>query len=131
MKKNGLILTLICLMGIGSAWGDNEAVYCRVTGSSTCYRLSDQPVITYSDSAAVLTINGVEQLRLPMEDISQLTITYGEYQYVPPVPTDNEQVSGSFEVQPVEKVGKYIRGGRLIIVKDGKMYDAQGREVVK
>jgi len=127
MMKRVLLILAVAVSSIATAVAaEKDAVYCWVNGSSTCYRLSDEPVITYAGGAAVLTIDGVEQLRLPMADISQLTITYGEYQNIT---MDEEQLNGSSNVQPVEKVGKYIRGGRLIIVKDGKMYDAQGREV--
>jgi len=125
MKKGLLVIMAVCSM-VAALAAKKDAVYCWVNGSSTCYRLSDQPMVTYAKDAAVLSIGGVEQLRLPMADISQLTITYGEYQ---DTPSDNEQVKATSETMPVEKVGKYIRGGRLVIVKDGKMFDAEGRVI--
>jgi len=121
MNNKVLILLMLMCSALATMAAEKNAIYCWINGSSTCYRLSSNPVITYSDNAAVLTIAGVEQLRLPMEDISQLTITYGIYQ---DTPTNNEQAEPS---TIVEKVGKYIRGGRLIIVKDGKVFDVEGR----
>ena len=98
-----------------------DAIYAWVDGASTCYRLTDMPKVTYQGTEAVLSINGVEQLRLDLGE-KQLVITYGVYQSGPS--TDIEQPQPD---TPVRQVGKYIRGGQLIIVRDGVMYDALGR----
>lgn len=43
-------------------------------------------------------------------------------------PTDIEQTGQDGQTNsPVQQVGKYIRGGQLIIVRDGVCYDAHGR----
>ena len=99
-----------------------DAIYAWVDGASTCYRLTDMPKVTYQGTEAVLSINGVEQLRLDLGE-KQLVITYGVYQSGPS--TDIEPTEQG--AQTVRQVGKYIRGGQLIIVRDGVMYDALGR----
>ncbi len=100
-----------------------DAVFFWVKGSNTCYQLNEMPVVSYDNGAAVLTIDGKEQLRVEAESIEDLTITYGVYQR----PTDIQ--STTIEDTKVHKVGKYIIGGRLIIVKDGQQFDVEGRKL--
>lgn len=132
MKKKMLLLccSLLAAITIGAAEvaetaeaEEADAVYAWVDGTSKCYRLSDMPVVSYDQGDAVLTIDGVEQLRVAAESIEQLTITYGVYKSQPDIPTGVEQT----EPSSVRKVGKYIIGGQLIIVVDGVQYDANGR----
>lgn len=104
---------------------ETDAVYAWVDGASTCYRLTDMPKVTYEGTEAVLSVNGTEQLRLDLGE-KRLVITYGVYQSGPS--TDVEQTEQDQQTNsPVCQVGKYIRGGQLIIVKDGVMYNAHGR----
>lgn len=128
MKKS--IVFLFCFAAIFSfqvqtvAAGETDAIYIWVDGTSTCYRLTDMPKVTYEGTEAILSVNGTEQLRLDLGE-KHLVITYGVYQETP---TDVEQTElGAQTNSPVRQVGKYIRGGQLIIVKDGVMYDANGR----
>ena len=99
-----------------------DAIYAWVDGASTCYRLTDMPKVTYQGTEAVLSINGVEQLRLDLGE-KRLVITYGVYQSGPSTDTEQPQQ----DAQTVHQVGKYIRGGQLIIVRDGVCYDIHGR----
>ena len=102
-----------------------DAIYAWVDGASTCYRLTDMPKVTYQDTEAVLSVNGVEQLRLDLGE-KRLVITYGVYQSGPS--TDIEPTEqGAQTDTPVRQVGKYIRGGQLVIVRDGVCYDIHGR----
>lgn len=128
MKK--AIVFLFCFAAIFSfqvqtvAAGETDAVYVWVDGTSTCYRLTDMPKVTYEGTEAVLSINGIEQLRLDLGE-KRLVITYGVYQETP---TDVEQTEQDTQTNtPVRQAGKYICGGQLIIVKDAVMYDAHGR----
>ena len=128
MKK--AIVFLFSLMAMFSfqvqtvAAEEIDAVYAWVDGTSTCYRLTDMPKVTYEGTEAVLSINGTEQLRLDLGE-KRLVITYGVYQETP---TDIEQTGQDGQTNsPVRQVGKYIRGGQLIIVRDGVCYDAHGR----
>ena len=100
-------------------------IYAWADGDSTCYKLSDVPKVTYDEGAAVLTIGGKEQLRVQLTDGAQLKITYGVYIDEPTAIEGTEQRP----VQAVQQNGKYIRGGRLVIIKDGKMYDANGVKI--
>ena len=104
----------------------NDAVYAWVDGESTCYQLSAMPVVTYSDGYAVLTINGDDAvLTLELTEGAKLITTFGIY-YEPPIdPTGVQDI----EEQPVKKVGKYIIGGRVIIVKDGMQFDIAGNRI--
>ena len=100
-------------------------IYAWADGDSTCYKLSEMPKVTYDEGAAVLTICGKEQLRVQLTDGAQLKITYGVYIDEPTAIEGTEQRP----VQAVQQNGKYIRGGRLVIIKDGKMYDANGVKI--
>ncbi len=124
MKRTMLLLcSLLAAITIGAAeTKEVNAVYAWVNGTSKCYRLSDMPMISYENEGVVLSIGGVEQLRVYAEDIEQLTITYGVYKPDPNPSTNAEQT----ELSPVRKVGKYIIGGQLIIVIDGVQYDTNG-----
>lgn len=127
MKRTMLLLcSLLAAITISAAEAEEaDAVYAWVNGTSKCYRLSDMPVVSYDQGDVVLSIDGVEQLRVYAENIEQLTITYGIYQSNPNPPTNAEQT----EPSAVRKVGKYIIGGQLIIVFDGVQYDAEGRQL--
>lgn len=128
MKKS--IVFLFSLVAVFSfraqtvAAEETDAVYVWVDGTSTCYRLTDMPKVTYEGTEAILSVNGTEQLRLDLGE-KPLVITYGVYQETP---TDIEQTGQDGQTNsPVQQVGKYIRGGQLIIVRDGVCYDANGR----
>ena len=126
MKKLFFFLASVFVLSIGAAQAEEaDAVFFWVNGSNTCYQLSKMPVVSYDNGAAVLTIDGIEQLRVDAESLEDLTITYGVYQA--PIPTDIE--SATIENTKVHKVGKYIIGGRLIIIKDDKQFDAEGRKL--
>lgn len=129
MKK--AIVFLFCFAAIFSfqvqtvAAGETDAIYVWVDGTSTCYRLTDMPKVTYEGTEAILSVNGTEQLRLDLGE-KRLVITYGVYQSGPS--TGVEQTEQDTQTNtPVRQAGKYIRGGQLIIVKDAVMYDAHGR----
>ena len=118
MKKLLFVCSLLVAMCVQAQETVRNAIYTWVDGESKCYRLSDMPKVSYEGSFAVLTINGKEQLRLDLGE-KELKITYGEY-----LTTNVEKTT-----TPVQQVGKYIRGGQLIIVRDGVQYDIHGRVV--
>lgn len=101
-----------------------DAIYVWTEGSSTCYKLTEMPSVSYKDGKAVLTLAGSASPALVLELTggAKLEITYGTY-----IPTAIENVEK--ESQIVKKVGKYIQGGRLVIIKDGKKYDIKGVEI--
>ena len=127
MKRIVLILCglMAMMMTTHAQEAEKDAVYAWVNGTSKCYRLTDMPSLSYDNGAAVLTIRGVEQLRVPAENISQLTVVYGVYKEAP---TSIDPVE-SGENSIVRQVGKYIVGGQLIIVFDGVQYDVHGRRI--
>lgn len=126
MKGLFVFIASLFVLSIGAAQAkEADAVFFWINGSNTCYQLSKMPVVSYDNGAAVLTIDGIEQLRVPAESLEDLTITYGVYQA--PTPTDVESMTA--ENTKVHKVGKYIIGGRLVIIKDDKQFDAEGRKL--
>ena len=104
---------------------ETDAIFVWVDGESTCYKLESMPKITYSNGTAILTLSGktTPELTIPITDNNNLKITYGVYQE-PTTPS----VNGITATSKVVQNGKYISGGRLIIVKDGKKYDTSGKE---
>lgn len=106
---------------------EKNAVYAWVngTGKCYCYCLTAMPKISYDKGTAVLSVNGVEQLRVPAEGIGRLVIAYGVYKQTPTATGPAE----SSDNGPVRQVGKYIMGGQLIVVVDGVQYDVHGRRL--
>ncbi len=128
MKK---IVLLLCslwamILTIHAQEVEKDAVYAWVNGTNKCYRLTAMPKVNFDQGAAVLTIDGVEQLRVPAESIDQLTIVYGVYKEDDPNAIEPATNSAN---SPVRQVEKYIVGGQLIIVVDGVQYDALGRRI--
>lgn len=120
MKKLFVVFSLLAVMSLHAQEAVRNAVYAWVDGSSTCYRLSEMPKVTYEGQIAILSIRGEEQLRVDLGE-KELILTFGEYQT-----TAVDETTA-----PVEQVGKYIRGGQLIIVRDGVQYDVTGRIITK
>ena len=128
MKK--YLLSVMSLLSIGMAQAaetSNDAIYVWLSGTSTCYKLESMPQVSYGEGKAVLTLSGksTPELILSLTDGAQLEVTYGIYQ---------DQASGIDGVSNVTesrviKNGKYITGGHLVIVKDGKKYDSRGVEI--
>lgn len=128
MLKKTFLLVILFLMTILQIKADDkpiDGIFVWVDRSSTCYRLSDMPTISYSGEYAILTLKGSSKpvLELRIKNGSQLEITYGTY-----IPTAIETAEVE-EPSKVEKVGKIIRGGRLIIIRDGKQFDINGMEI--
>ena len=125
MKK--LLLTALPLFLCTSIHAEeNDAIYVWVDGESTCYKLESMPKITYGNGTAILTLSSktTPELTIPINDDNSLKVTFGVY--VEPTTTKVDAVTTDSKVV---KNGKYISGGRLIIVKDGKKYDASGRQI--
>lgn len=118
-------LLLTCFLHVMAADETIDGIFAWVSGSSTCYKLSEMPKVSYSGEYAILTLgeSSTPQLSVKLEEGATLEITYGTYK-----PSDIHDVTDSHSSK-VEKIGKFIRGGKLIIVKDGKQYDANGVEI--
>jgi hypothetical protein len=110
------------------AWDDTpDAIYVWVDGSSVCYRLEAEPVVKFQDNKAVLYLDGAEVLSLDLKERGDLKIVFGLYEEEKD-PAGIKEIEGDGNSIPtkVSHSGKYIRGGKVIIVKDGKMYDTNG-----
>ena len=105
---------------------ENDAIYVWIDGASTCYKLESMPKITFGNGTAILTLSGktTPELTIPITDNNNLKVTFGVYQ-----DHTTTRMEGIKTDSKVVKNGKYISGGRLIIVKDGKKYDASGKEI--
>ncbi len=126
MKK--IILTTVTLLFFCCFLYAEEidAIFVWVDGASTCYKLECMPKVTYNNGSAILTLSGksTPELTIPLSDNSNLKITYGIYKE----PTSTS-VDGINDNLKVVKNGKYITGGNLIIVKDGRKYNSKGVEL--
>lgn len=124
MKKKLLFLCGWMLL-VMSVWAQSrDGVFVWVEGGNTCYQLSQHPQVKTQDGEAILYVDGKEVLRLKVTENHPLSISLGEYRDTPSGIEDAVQ-----DTQRVQKVGKYIIGGRLIIIKDGVRYDAEGRKL--
>lgn len=127
MRKIFLWVMLMLSIGVTRAEEPIKGIFATYEGASAIYKLEDVPQVTYTTISgvqyAVLSFENVtDSVQFALADGKTLEITYGEYQ---PTPTDMESVV-SISTDNGQKI---IRGGRLLIVKDGKMYDAMGRIV--
>ena len=114
MKK--LLLSVMAMLCVVMAKADEtaaNAILVWVDGSSTCYQLESMPQVTYSEGAAVLTL--------------QLEITYGVYKETTAIEEIEVETPQDTTPDNVRRVGKYISGGKLIIVRDGHQYDVSGK----
>ena len=119
MKKNLILLFMMLFSVVMAKAETNDAIYVWVDGTSTCYKLEAMPQVTYDEGSAVLTVSGETVLTLELKDGAELIVTYGQYQEATGI--DNANAA------EVKREGKFITGGRLVIIRDGKQYDAQGR----
>jgi hypothetical protein len=87
------------------------------------------PQVTYDNGAAVLTLQGksTPELTLPLEGGAQLEITYGVYKETTAIEKIEVATPQDAKSDKVRRVGKYISGGKLIIVRDGHQYDVSGK----
>ena len=124
MKKTLLLLVLSLFTGL-SAMAEEElgGIIAYADGGETCYLLSETPTVTYSECNAILTVGDKQVATVELKGEQTLVVTYGKYE-----PTAIKDVDA--EPGKVTRHGKYITGGRLIIIgKDGKQYDASGKAI--
>ena len=131
MKK--LLLSVMAMLCVVMAKADEtaaNAILVWVDGTSTCYQLESMPQVTYDDGAAVLTLQGksTPELTLPLEGGAKLEITYGVYKETTAIEEiEAADAQSAKDDGTVRRVGKYISGGKLIIVRDGHQYDVSGK----
>lgn len=131
MKKKVLLLVMM-VFSITMAWADNGTINGLIAtfeGSDVTYQLEKMPTVSYQkdgdNQKAILTYEGLETpIEFLLEDGKQLVITYGTY-----VPSGiNDVESGKVQIKEMNN-RKYIVGGKLIIIKNGKKYAADGTEI--
>ena len=97
-------------------------------GQQTCYLFSQMPTVTYNydgkDTIAQLSVEGVATpvVSLKLTGESKLVIEYGEVE-------EESSVNAVSIKQQTGKNGKYVVCGRLVIVKDSKLYNSDGTAV--
>lgn len=75
----------------------------------------------------MLYVDGTEVLCLDLKEHGDLRVVFGQYEEDKDPVGVKDIESESYSVPTkVSHSGKYIRGGRVIIVKNGKMYDTNG-----
>jgi len=123
---SGLFSLLTSMMVQAAPTENGIVVYAE--GQQTCYLFKQVPTVTYKsvgkDVFAVLSIEGKETpvVSLKLEGDSKLVIEYGEVD-------ESTEVSSISSRKQTGKNGKYIVCGRLVIVKDGKLYNSDGTVV--
>lgn len=131
MKKKVLLFVMM-VFSITMAWADNGTINGLIAtfeGSDVTYQLEKMPTVSYQkdgdNQKAILTYEGLETpIEFLLEDGKQLVITYGTY-----VPSGiNDIESGKVQIKEMNN-RKYIVGGKLIIIKNGKKYAADGTEI--
>ena len=121
----GLLSLLTSVMAQAAPAENGIVVYAE--GQQTCYLFKQMPTVTYKsegkDVFALLSVEGKETpvVSLKLEGSSRLVVEYGE--------VDETGVTTVPARKQEGKTGKYIVCGRLIIVKDGKLYNSDGTVV--
>lgn len=134
MKKHAIMFVMAMLSTV-MAMAEQvtyQGVFITISGSDTFYKLDDTPKISISDTdggkVAVLTLNGKDEpvLTIPVDGNSDVHITYGTYE-VPEATSIDTVTPLSIRENNGRKI---ITGGRLVIIKDGKRYNANGTRVM-
>ena len=113
--------TLFALHGMAKIVAEGVIVYAE--GNDVVYALQDIPTLKYDKGEVVLLVENVEMARFKVADKKDVMVVYAAYEATG-VDTPDAKPS------KVTRVGKVITGGRLIIIgKDGRKYDASGKEV--
>ena len=121
----GLLSLLTSVMAQAAPAENGIVVYAE--GQQTCYLFKQKPTVTYKsegkDVFALISVEGKETpvVSLKLEGSSRLVVEYGE--------VDETGVTTVSARKQEGKNGKYIVCGRLIIVKDGKLYNSDGTVV--
>lgn len=121
----GLLSLLTPVMAHAAPAENGIIVYAE--GQQTCYLFKQKPTVTYKsegkDVFALLSVEGKETpvVSLKLEGDSKLVIEYGEVDETGITTVSTKKQDG--------KNGKYIVCGRLVIVKDGKLYNSDGTVV--
>lgn len=121
----GLLSLLTSVMAQAAPAENGIVVYAE--GQQTCYLFKQMPTVTYKSEGkyvfALLSVEGKETpvVSLKLEGSSRLVVEYGE--------VDETGVTTVPARKQEGKNGKYIVCGRLIIVKDGKLYNSDGTVV--
>ena len=100
-----------------------DGIYVWTDGSPNCYRLDKKPTITYADNFVILSVEEKQVLKLSLDKGNRLNVSFGIYD-VTYDPSSIKMLDAT--PTPITKFGKYIRGGKLIIVKDKYKYDING-----
>lgn len=100
-----------------------DGFFVWVEGSCTCYKMTECPRLVNEGGFTNIYVasSATPVLSLPLAEGSQVSVSFGDYVDI----TGIEAVDA--EKTPVRKSGKYISGGKLIIINNGKQYDISGK----
>jgi len=127
MKKKIFLVMFTLLMAMtGYASQSMNGIVVYAEGQQTCYLFSEMPAVTYLNSEgivqAAIFVKGkdVPVVVLPLVDENKLVVEYGEVEEVDEI----KEVTSK-----VDKNRKFIQCGRIVIEKDGKLYNTDGTRV--
>ncbi len=129
MYKFVVLTALTCWLSLTSLAAPTEnGIIVYAEGERTCYLFDQMPTVCYQNDAkgvvAALSIKGQEVpvLTLRLEGDAQLVIEYGEVE-------ESDNIRMVTPQSECKKEGKFFMCGRLVIVKDGKMYRTDGTRI--
>lgn len=124
-----LTFLFLCLVNIQAQEVSYDGIFVIANGSNECYLISEHPVVSYSEDnkMAFLTLDGSSDpvLSIPITGNNALQIVYGSYHYTVEnnTATSVENITVSTERKSGKKI---ITGGKVFILKDNKLYSANG-----
>ena len=98
-----------------------DGIFVTTTNSTICYKLEEIPSLKYSEDGKSVSLylqNSLSpSLSFELNDGNKLEIVYGTY---------NDNTNIKQVVVSSKKNGKFLYGGRLIIISKGKKYNLDG-----
>ena len=125
MKKIviSVLLSLLTMLKTHAAVPQNGIIV-YAEGHQTCYLFEQMPTVTYSNEGngvvAQLSLQGTDTpvVSLKLEGENKLVVEYGQ--------VEESAISNISTTQHTGRNGKYVVCRRLVIVKDGKLYNSDG-----
>ncbi len=126
LRPKYFLIALLLAVTSSVIAANRDAVYIWITSNNyVCYKLESKPQITYSNGNVNLTIPGRSkpELTLPIPAKSRIKMVFGIY-------GDPQDINiPKNQSDTIKQNGKYITGGKLIIVKKGKQYTPSGKRI--
>lgn len=124
IKRISLLLAVLLTCSLSHA-ADRDGILVYAEGVETSYLLTQNPRIHY------VTENNVKVARIFVDNITEPVV---EVQLVGDktlkiVFTSTTDIHTMRDNKPLHKNGKLIKYGKVIVIKDGKEYDLNGKRI--